>query len=272
MSTEKIMEFLFELLASVGVKLITAIIVLFVGCKLIKLVKKIVKNSPKLDKIDMGVRTFLSSFLGIALYIILFISIAMILGIPTTSFITALASCGVAIGLALQGALGNLAGGIMILVFKPFKVGDYISTASVSGTVTNITIMYTMLQTPDNKSITIPNGTLTNSVIENYSVAEKRRVDFVFSTGYDCEIDKVKEILLGVANNHPKVLQDPAPFARLSNHGDSALEYTVRVWCNAADYWDVNFDLVETVKKEFDANGISIPYPQMDVHIENGAK
>lgn len=269
MSTEKIMGFLFDLLASFGIKIITALIVLFVGCKLIKLVKKIIKKSPKLDKIDMGVRTFLSSFLGIALYVILFISIAMILGIPTTSFITALASCGVAIGLALQGALGNLAGGIMILIFKPFKVGDYINASSVSGTVTNITIMYTMLQTPDNKFITIPNGTLTGSVIENYSVADTRRVDLVFSTGYECDIEKVKEILLGAADNHSKVLKDPAPFARLTKHGDSALEYTLRVWCNSADYWDVNFDLVENVKKEFDANGISIPYPQVDVHINN---
>ncbi len=270
MSKEKIFEFILELIASIGVKILFAAIVLFVGNKLIKFAKKWIKTSKKLDKIDMGVRTFLGSFLGITLYIVLFISIAMILGIPTTSFITALASCGVAIGLALQGALGNLAGGIMILIFKPFKVGDYITTASNSGTVSNITIMYTVLKTPDNKVITIPNGTLTNSVIENYSSSDKRRVDLVFTTAYDCDIEKVKEILLGAANRHEKVLKDPEPFARLTKHGDSALEYTVRVWCNAADYWDVNFDLIETVKKEFDANGISIPYPQMDIHIENG--
>ena len=194
----------------------------------------------------------------------------MILGIPTTSFITALASCGVAIGLALQGALGNLAGGIMILIFKPFKIGDYITTASNSGTVSNITIMYTVLKTPDNKVITIPNGTLTNSVIENYSSSDKRRVDLVFTTAYDCDIDKVREILLAAANGHAKVLHEPEPFARLTKHGDSSLEYTMRVWCNADDYWDVNFDLIETVKRDFDANGISIPYPQMDVHIDNG--
>ena len=193
----------------------------------------------------------------------------MILGIPTTSFVTALASCGVAIGLALQGALGNLAGGIMILVFKPFRVGDYITTASSSGTVSNITIMYTMLKTPDNKVITIPNGTLTNSVIENYSASDERRVDLVFTTSYDCDIDKVKTVLLDAVKKHERILKNPEPFARLTKHGDSALEYTVRVWCKAADYWDVNFDLIETVKKDFDANGISIPYPQMDIHIDN---
>ena len=269
MSTEKIVEFLFELFASLGLKILASLIVLFIGGKLIKFAKKWIKVSPKLEKVDMGVRTFLSSFLGITLYVILFISIAMILGIPTTSFITALASCGVAIGLALQGALGNLAGGIMILIFKPFKIGDYITTTSASGTVSNITIMYTVLTTPDNKVITIPNGTLTNSVIENYSTSEKRRVDLVFTTGYDCNIDKVKEILLTVANSHEKVLKDPEPFARLTKHGDSSLEYTVRVWCMAEDYWDVNFDLMEAVKKDFDANSVSIPYPQMDIHIDN---
>lgn len=269
MSIEKVLEYVFELGASLGLKLITAIIVLFVGCKLIKLLKKWIVKSPKLDKIDAGVRTFLGSFAGVGLYIVLFITIAMILGIPTTSFITALASCGVAIGLALQGALGNLAGGIMILIFKPFKVGDYITTPDASGTVSDITIMYTILNTPDNKMITVPNGTLTNSVVENYSSVENRRVDLVFSAGYDSDVDKVKEILLNVAEGHEKVLPEPAPFARLSKHGDSALEYTVRAWCKKEDYWDVNFDLMETVKKEFDANGISIPYPQVDVHVNN---
>lgn len=269
MNMETVLNFLFELVASFGLKLIAALVTLLIGSKLIKYSKKWIKKSPKLDKVDMGVRTFLASFLSITLYIILFISIAMILGIPTTSFITALASCGVAIGLALQGALGNLAGGIMILVFKPFKVADYISTASTSGTVTNITIMYTVLTTPDNKVITIPNGTLTNSVIENYSASDTRRVDLTFTTGYDCDINKVKEILLDVINKHEKVLKDPEPFARLTNHGDSALVYTARAWCKAEDYWDVNFDLIESVKKEFDANNISIPYPQMDIHIDN---
>lgn len=269
MDFEKILEFLFNLAASLGAKLLAALIILTVGCKLIKFIKKWLKTSPKLDKVDLGVRTFLVSFSGIALYVFLFITIAMTLGIPTTSFITALASCGVAIGLALQGALSNLAGGIMILVFKPFKIGDYITTPDAAGTVSDITIVYTILKTPDNKVITIPNGTLTNSVVVNYSAVETRRVDLSFTTAYDCDVDKVKGILMNVVTSHEKVLQDPAPFARLTKHGESALEYTVRVWCKSADYWEVNFDLVETVKKEFDANGISIPYPQMDVHINN---
>ena len=267
--TEMVIGFAIDLFKSIGLKILAAVLVLFVGSKLIKWVKKVINNSPKLDRVDMGVRTFLASFSGITLYAILFISIAMILGIPTTSFVTALASCGVAIGLALQGALSNLAGGIMILIFKPYKVGDYISAATVSGTVTNITIMYTVLTTPDNKVITVPNGTLMNSVIENYSASELRRVDIGFSAGYDCDVDKVKGILLSVVNKHEKVLKEPEPFVRLIKQADSSLEYTVRVWCKAEDYWDVYFDLLEEAKKAFDSNGISIPYPQMDIHIDN---
>lgn len=268
MSVEKILNFLFELLTSLGVKLLVAIVILFVGSRLIKFVKKWIKNSHKLDKVDIGVRTFISSFAGVALYVFLFITVAMILGIPTTSFITALASCGVAIGLALQGALSNLAGGIMILIFKPFKVGDFINTSSVSGTVTNITIMYTVLTTPDNKVITIPNGALTNTVVENYSALETRRVDLTFTTSYNNDMEKVKSVLLEAVKGHEKVLNTPEPFVRLSKHGDSALEYTVRVWCKSGDYWDVNFDLIEKIKEEFDKNGIQIPYPQLDVHID----
>ena len=269
MDWDRVVKFLVDLLASIGTKLLISLIVLFVGRKIIKFIKKWIKTSQKMEKVDAGVRTFLGSFASVGLNTLLFITVAMILGVPTTSFITALASCGVAIGLALQGALGNLAGGIMILVFKPFEVGNYIQTPDAAGTVSKITIMYTFLTTPDNKVITIPNGTLTNSVVENYSAVEKRRVDLKFTTSYDSDVEKVKKILMDIISNHEKVLPDPEPFARLTMHGESGLEYTVRVWCRTEDYWTVNFDLVETVKKKFDENGITIPYPQMDVHIDN---
>lgn len=268
MNLEGILDKLIEFGTSFGLKLIGAIIVLLVGRKLIKWAKKWITTSKKLDNLDIGVRTFVSSFASVALTAILFITVAMILGIPTTSFITALASCGVAIGLALQGSLSNLAGGLMILLFKPFKVGDYIETADAEGTVSNITVMYTILSTADNKVITIPNGTLTNSVIENYSAVENRRVDLTFTTDYNCNIDEVKDILINVVNSHKLVLQDPEPFARLSAHGDSALEFTVRAWCKTEHYWDVRFDLLEEIKKEFDKNNIEIPYPQLDVHLD----
>lgn len=267
MNWETIWTTLFEFATSWGIKLLAAIIILIVGIKLIGALTKWIKKSHKLDKVDDSLRSFLGSFSKIALYIVLVITVAMILGVPATSFITILASCGVAIGLALQGSLSNFAGGIMILLFKPFKVGDYIEAGGEAGTVEEISVVYTVLLTPDNKRITIPNGTLTNSVIENYSAEKTRRVDLTFSTAYDADIEKVKKILMDVASSHPKALKDPEPFVRLSEHSDSALTYTVRIWCKNEDYWDVNFDTIESVKEAFDKNGIEIPYPQMDVHI-----
>ena len=263
------LDFLSELATSVGLKLLESVIVLIVGIKLIGWLKKWIKETPKLDKLEVSLRSFLISFSSIVLYILLIITVAMILGVPVTSFITILASCGVAIGLALQGSLSNFAGGLMILFFKPFKVGDYIEAAGESGTVEEISVVYTVLLTPDNKKITIPNGTLTNSVIENYSSEENRRVDFTFNTGYECDIEKVKELIIGIISEHPATLKTPEPFVRLSNHGESSLVFTARVWCRNEDYWNVNFDVIEKVKKSFDENNISIPYPQIDVHLNN---
>lgn len=267
MNWEKILDKLIEFGTSWGIKLLVAIFVLIIGLKIIKAFKKWIKNTPKLEKLDTSLRSFLASFSNILLYFILVITIASILGIPATSFITILASCGVAIGLALQGTLSNFAGGLMLLLFKPFKVGDFVEVAGETGTVAEISVVYTVLLTGDNKRITIPNGSLTNTVIENYSAEENRRVDLTFSTAYNCDIEKTKKVISEVISAHPMVLSDPAPFVRLSAHGDSALTYTVRVWCKTENYWDVNFDLTEQVKEAFDKNSIEIPYPQMDVHV-----
>ena len=267
MNLEVLGNYLLELTASLGGKLIAAIVVLFVGVKIIKWCKKILKESSKLDKIEGSLRSFMVSFSTIALYAVLIVTIAMILGVPVTSFITILASCGVAVGLALQGALSNFAGGIMILLFKPFRVGDFIEAAGECGTVSEVSVVYTVLLTPDNKRITVPNGTLTNSVIKNYSAENIRRVDFTFTASYDNDVEKVKSVIAKVVSSHPLALKDPAPFVRLSKHADSALEYTARAWCKGADYWTVNFDVIEGVKKAFDENGISIPYQQIDIHV-----
>lgn len=267
MDWNKILEKLVEIGSTYGIKLIVALVVLIGGIKLIKALTKWLRKSPKMEKVEPSLHSFLISFSKILLYILLIITVAMILGIPATSFITILASCGVAIGLALQGSLSNFAGGIMILLFKPFKVGDFIEANGESGTVEEITVVYTVLLTPDNKRVTIPNGTLTNSVIENYSAEKTRRVDLKFSTAYSADIDTVKSVLTKVAESHPLALKDPAPMVRLSEHSDSALTYTVRVWCKNEDYWDVYFDITEKVKKAFDENGIEIPYPQLDVHM-----
>ncbi len=269
MNFEQFGSFVLELSASLGLKILESVIILLVGFKLIKWLKGWIKETPKLEKVDTSLRSFLVSFSSIVLYALLIITVAMVLGVPVTSFITILASCGVAIGLALQGSLSNFAGGLMILFFKPFKVGDYIEAAGESGTVVEISVVYTVLLTPDNKKITIPNGTLTNSVIENYSSEDTRRVDFTFNSGYECDIEKVKEIILKIISEHPLALKDPEPFVRLSAHGESSLTYSARVWCKSEDYWVVNFDTIEAVKKAFDENNISIPYPQIDVHVNN---
>jgi small conductance mechanosensitive channel len=155
----------------------------------------------------------------------------------------------------------------MILLFKPFKVGDYIEAAGEAGTVTEISVVYTILLTPDNKRITIPNGSITNSVIENYSAEPLRRVDFTFSTAYDSDVEQVKALIVDELRRHSLTLEEPTPQVRLSKHGESALEFTARVWCKAEDYWTVYFDVTERIKQVFDENGITIPYPQVDVHI-----
>ena len=269
MDFKEFITYLIELGTSLGFKLLEAIIVLIIGLSIIKRIKKFLKSSPKLDKLDTGLRSFIVSFTGISLIVLLIITIAMILGIPVTSFITLLASCGVAIGLALQGTLSNFAGGIMILLFKPFKVGDYIDASGEAGVVSEITVVYTVLLTPDNKRITIPNGTITNSVIENYSAEDLRRVDFTFNADYNCDFETVKSIINEIISSHPKALKEPAAFVRMSKQAENALEYTARVWCKSADYWDVYFDVNESVKKAFDDKGIKIPYNQLDVHISN---
>ncbi len=268
MNIEKLVEFMFNLGVSLGSKLLGAFLVLVIGLVIIKFVKKWIKTSKKLNKVDDGVRTFASSASGIALTIILFITVAMILGIPTTSFITALASCGVAIGLALQGSLSNFAGGLMLLIFKPFKVGDYIDANGVSGTVTSISVVYTVLCTPDNKLITVPNGTLSNSVIQNYSTKDTRRVDIALEVPYGSDVEKLKELLIGIAESHPMVLADPEPFARMTGRNKDSLSFEVRAWCNNSDFWDVKLDLTEKIKKEFDSNEIKAPFTQIDVHID----
>ncbi len=257
-----------EFASTAGLRLVAAGVILIIGFKLCKWVLKLLKKGRVFSKVDPGVQTFIISLLNIGLKILLVLTAASILGIPMTNFVALLASIGVAIGAALQGSLSNLAGGIMILVFKPFQVGDYIDSAEGSGTVTEITILYTILTTPDNRRIVIPNGAISNEAITNYSYHDTRRVDFTFSVAYDSDIDVVKAILLEQAQSHNLVLKDPAPFCRLANHGQSSLDFSLRVWTNRSDYWTVNFDLKESIKKTFDEKGIQIPYQQLDVHLD----
>lgn len=260
-----IQKYIAELGTTVGAKLLLGLLILVIGLKLSKWIIKIIGKGHAFQKLDVSVQSFVKSLAKVLLYALVISSACITWGVPSTSFMTIFASAGVAIGLALQGALSNFAGGLMILFFKPFKVGDYIESNGASGTVKEITIIYTILQTNDNKTVTIPNGALTNSVVTNCSTEATRRVDLTISTDYDNDIDLVRKVLLDVAYGHELVLKDPEPFVRLGAHGASSLDYTFRVWCKGADYWTVCFDMLENIKKAFDANGISIPYQQVQI-------
>ena len=213
------------------------------------------------------VAQFLANFVNIVLYIILTVTIVAIMGVPMASVIAAIASAGVAIGLALQGALSNFAGGIMILLFHPFRVGDFIEVNGFSGTVSDIDVFYTFLKTGDNKAVTVPNGSIMSNSVVNYSVNGTRRVDLDIGVAYGSDIDRVKAILLDEGSKHELVLSDPAPFCRLSEQGESSLNFTLRLWTENANYWQVRFDVLESVHKRLEAEGVEVPFPQVDVHM-----
>lgn len=255
-----------EFASTMGLRIVGAILLLIVGAKFIGWLVKLVKKSKSVDKIPNSAVVVITNLIKIVGYVLLAISIAALLGVPTTSMIAVIGSAGLAIGLALQGSLSNLAGGLMILLFKPFEVDDYIDDGAHSGTVDDIGVFYTTLTTPDNKKIVIPNGALSNSSVTDYSANGTRRLDMKFSVAYSTDIEKTKSVILSVINAHEMIKKEPAPFVRLSEHADSALVFTVRVWVNKENYWTVNFDLNEQVKEAFDKAGIEIPYPQIDVH------
>lgn len=252
-----------------AIPVVMAILTLIVGLSLIKVFNRLLTKQVEKSKMDESLKPFLLSVLSVGMKILLVIVVISILGIPTASFVAVLGAGSLAIGLAFQGALSNLAGGVLLLTMRPFKVGDYIEGSGYSGTVKAIQILYTELITPDNKMIYIPNGTLSNAGIVNYSVHDTRRVDFTFGVGYETDTQHVLNVLERIVNSHELVMADPEPFIRLSAHGDSAVEYVARVWVKSEDYWTVHFDVLQEVKQSFDQEGISIPYPQMDIHMNN---
>ncbi len=258
-----------ELLMNYGPKLILAIVTLIIGLWLIKLfVKGLVKTMER-SKIEVSLHKFLMSIVSILLKVMLVISVASMVGIQMTSFIAILGAAGLAVGLALQGSLANFAGGVLILLFKPYKIGDFIDAAGHMGSVSEIQIFNTILKTPDNKTIVIPNGVLSNASVTNFSTESNRRVDMIFGIGYSDDIKKTKEILNTLIKNDKRILNDPEPVIVLSELADSSVNFTIRVWCNSADYWGIYFEMMENVKMEFDKQGISIPFPQRDVHVYN---
>ncbi len=270
MNFEELINSLVELAATVGLRILYAALVLFVGFKMVKLLKKRLPEFAPMKRLDAGLRSFLCSTISILLYALLFISVAMIMGIPTTSFIAALASAMAAIGLAMQGSLSNFAGGLMILMFKPFRVGDYINVPdmNVAGTVREITVVYTVLRTFDNIEVTVPNGALSNSVVQDLTVPETRRVDLTFRVAHSESLEKVEQVIFDVLAADARVLDDPAPSVVVTDITDSAVIYGVRIWCPGAEYWNTRFSLNRAIKLAFDREGIIIPHSQVDVHME----
>ncbi len=256
-----------ELIMSYGPKLVLAIIVLLIGLWLIKILVKAFKKVLENAGMDVSLQKFLTSLVSILLKALLIISVASMVGIATTSFIAILGAAGLAIGLALQGSLANFAGGVLILIFKPFKVGDFINAQGHAGTVHAIQVFNTTLKTPDNKTIIIPNGALSNGSIINFSTESQRRIDMTFGISYTDDIKKAKDILNRLVESDNRILKDPFPAIVVSELADSAVNFAVRVWCNAPDYWNIYFDMHENVKLAFDKDRISIPFPQQDIHV-----
>ena len=263
-------ENILDTIATNSMKLIIGLLVLLIGFKVIR---KIINNFVLfLEKreIDITLIRFLESLLGTGLKVLLSLTILVgYWGIELTGLTAILTSAGVAIGLALQGSLSNFAGGFIILLIRPFKVGDYIETGVYGGTVEQIGLFYTQLTTIDNKLILIPNGALSNGSLINYSAKESRRVDMTFSVGYENDVIKVKNVLTDIINKNKLILDNPENFIGISAHGPSSVDFIIKVWCKTEDYWTIYFELLEQVKIRFDEENISIPYPQMDVHFQN---
>ncbi len=265
------LEHLFQTVKTVGAtsifKILLAVAILIVGSKLIKIVIKLLNKGHTYNKLDESVRSFLNSFLRVVLYAILYITAATALGVPETSLVTALASCGLAVGLALQGSLSNFAGGLMILIFKPFKIGDYIVSGNYEGTVQEINVLYTVIRTLDNRIVTIPNGTISNAPVVDVTRQPTRRMDLCVGISYSADIGQALQVLMKLAEHEESILKTPVPEAIVDSLGDSSVNLILRIWVNTADYWPVRYQMTKRMKESLDQNGIEIPFPQVDVHI-----
>ena len=260
-----------SLAVNYGLQLLAAVATLVVGLYAVKLVIKLMARIFDKSAVDPSLKSFLTSMASILLRIMVYITALGMLGVEMTSFIAILAAGGLAVGMALSGTLQNFAGGVMILIFKPFKVGDVIEAQGYTGCVNTIQIFNTILKTPDNKTVIIPNGGLSTSSMVNYSTEATRRVDWTFGIAYGDDIDKAKEVLNELLISNENVLKDPAPFVELGELADSSVNFTVRAWVNAPDYWAVHFYMLDKVYRKFAEKGLSIPYPQMDVHLDKTA-
>ena len=264
---EETVQKIYDLITLYGVKVIAALVIFIIGRWVSKGFQKVAVRLMEKRDVDATIVGFVGNLTYIALLVFVIIAALGQLGIQTTSFIAVLGAAGLAIGLALQGSLSNFASGFLMLIFRPFKVGDYVEAAGVAGTVESIQIFTTTLKTPDNKTVIIPNANVTGDNIVNWTVKGTRRVDMVFGIGYEDDIDKAKQIITDVISKDERILKDQPVLIAVSELADSSVNFVVRPWVKIEDYWGVYFDAMENIKKAFDEAGISIPYPQQDVHM-----
>lgn len=258
-----------DIVMTYGLNLVWAILTLVVGLWIVKFISKGIRKGLDKGATEETLKSFVISLVTILLKVLVYITALGMLGVEMTSFIAIIGAAGLAVGLALSGALQNFAGGVMILFFKPFRAGQFIEAQGHLGTVKEIQIFSTILKTPDNKTILIPNGDLANGSITNFSVEETRRVDWTFGIGYGDDIEKAYEVIKRLISEDDRIMDDPEPFLALKELADSSVNIVVRVWVNADDYWPVHFRMNEQVYKTFEDEGLSIPFPQRDVHVHN---
>ncbi len=267
MKTDELLETAQLVGTTFGLNLIAALAIFIVGRWIAKALYRLVVRGLERAKME----PILVKFLGNIVYAVLLIFVVLAainqVGVQTTSLIAVLGAAGLAVGLALQGSLANFAAGVLIIIFRPYKIGDFVEGGGVAGTVDEVQIFTTVLRSPDNKCIIVPNGQMMSGTIVNYSSHPTRRVDLTASVSYDDDSDKVRRVLTEILASDERVLADPAPNIRMMTHADSSIDWVVRPWVNASDYWSVYFDLTEQIKRRFDEEGISIPYPQRDVHL-----
>jgi small conductance mechanosensitive channel len=250
-----------------AINLATAIIIFVVGRIFVRLLTRGMRKVMEQRDVDKTLVSFVSNLVGMVLLIFVIIAAVNALGVQTTSFIAILGAAGLAIGLALQGSLSNFASGVLIVLFRPYKVGDWIEAAGISGSVEEVQILTTVLKTGDNKQVIVPNGQIMDSIITNYSANDRRRVDMTVGVSYEDNLDKVRKTLEELVSADDRILDDPACTIAVSELADSSVNFVLRPWTATADYWGVKFDLTEAIKKRFDEEGISFPFPQQDVHL-----
>ena len=250
-----------------AINLVTAVLIFYIGKAVIGILVRALRKLMQKNDVDATLTSFVSNLVRMTLLVFVIIAAITKLGVPSAQFVAVVGAAGLAVGLALQGSLSNFAAGVLIVLFRPYKVGDYVEAAGISGSIEQVQILTTILKTPDNKQIIVPNGQIMDSIITNYSANDRRRVDLVVGVSYEDDLDKVRKTLEELVAADERILDDPAVTIAVSELADSSVNFIVRPWVKTADYWGVHFDLTEAIKKRFDQEGISFPFPQQDVHL-----